>query len=229
MDFKDKYAFTKDENIRFARSNFAELIHTDARFEGVNTTLPQTKTILAGMGVSGVSIDDINVIIDLKRGWNFITSSKDALTLEYEQKINQIVAARDSLDPGNFREGQGSVYLGQGESFTPPDVDIKQERDFLLSTLSAQISTTDKALTVLYHNMRNQIFWDGNKRTAMLTANKIMIDGGAGLINVPLSKWENWNELISAYYKSGDMTEIKLWTYQNGIKGLDARKNKQMH
>lgn len=29
-------------------------------------------------------------------------------------------------------------------------------------------SATDKALTIMYHNMRNQIFWDGNKRSATL-------------------------------------------------------------
>ena len=87
------------------------------------------------------------------------------------------------------------------------------------------MTTTDKALTVMYHNMRQQIFWDGNKRTATLSANKIMIDGGAGLINVPLDKWDQWNELIANYYRTNDMTKIKQWTYDNGIQGLQIRAN----
>ncbi|MED7633863.1 UNVERIFIED_CONTAM: filamentation induced by cAMP protein fic, partial [Lactobacillus paragasseri] len=46
--YMDKYKFTVAENQRFARANFTKLVHTNARFEGVNTTLPQTQTIMDG-------------------------------------------------------------------------------------------------------------------------------------------------------------------------------------
>ena len=82
-------------------------------------------------------------------------------------------------------------------------------------------SITDKAMTLMYHNMRNQLFWDGNKRTATLAANKLMIDNGAGLINVPLNKWDKWNELISEFYLTGKMDKLKDWTYENGIQGIE--------
>ncbi|OQR18736.1 filamentation induced by cAMP protein fic, partial [Ligilactobacillus salivarius] len=52
--YEDRYHFTPAENKRFARSNFTKLVHTNARFEGVNTTLPQTQTIMDGMSVAGV-------------------------------------------------------------------------------------------------------------------------------------------------------------------------------
>lgn len=68
--------------------------------------------------------------------------------------------------------------------------------------------------------MRNQIFWDGNKRTATLAANKLMIDHGEGLINVLLYKWATWNNLIAEYYFNNDMHELKQWTYDNGSKEL---------
>lgn len=93
---------------------------------------------------------------------------------------------------------------------------------------NSQTTTTDKALTVMYHNMRQQIFWDGSKRTATLSANKIMIDGGAGLINVPLDKWDTWNELIADFYRTNDMNKIKHWTYDNAIQGLEIRADKKL-
>lgn len=52
----------------------------------------------------------------------------------------------------------------------------------------------------MYHNMRQQIFRVDNKRTATFSANKILIDSGAGLIKVPLDKWDKWHELITDYY-----------------------------
>lgn len=61
---------------------------------------------------------------------------------------------------------------------------------------------------------------DGNERTATLAANKVMIDHGAGLINVPLDKWDAWNDLISKYYLLGDTKELKDWTYANEIQGV---------
>lgn len=77
--------------------------------------------------------------------------------------------------------------------------------------------------------MRQQIFWGGNKRAATLSTNKIMIDGGAGLINVSLDKWDKWdkwNELTAAYYRTSDITKVKYWTYDNVIQGIDGRRNK---
>ena len=91
-NFPDKFHLTRDLNVRYARSNFTRLVHTNARFEGVNTTLPQTQTIMDGMGVDGVSLDDINVIVDLKRGWEYVTKDSGAYSLNVAKEINRLVS-----------------------------------------------------------------------------------------------------------------------------------------
>lgn len=220
--FQDQYDFTVDLNRRFAKQNLTRLVHTNARFEGVNTTLAQTQTIIDGMGVAGVSVRDIDIIKLLKQGWELIVTSDEPVSLELAKQINAIVARDEALFPGEFRTGRGSVTLTSGAEFVPPLVDLAVEQAFFEQLLNdPQRSATDQALTLMYHLMRNQLFWDGNKRTATLLANKWMIDHGAGLINVPLDRWGEWNELISNYYESGDMTTIKEWTYQYGIQGIE--------
>lgn len=221
MNYPDHFNMPGDTNIRFARQNFTNLVHTNSRFEGINTTLPQTQTIMDGLGVDGISIDDINTIVDLKRGWQYVTESKMPFSLDYEKQLNTIVADKDALIPGQIRSGQGGVNIGSDEQFTPPLVSEEKEKQYLEALMTATRSTTDKALTIMYHNMRQQIFWDGNKRTATLAANKVMIDGGAGLINVPLDKWGIWNTLLSDYYRTGDMQSIKDWTYDYGVQGVN--------
>ncbi|USS93500.1 Fic family protein [Fructilactobacillus ixorae] len=217
----DKYEFNLAENRRYAQDTLIQLVHTISRFEGVKTTLTQTKMIIDGMSVQGVPVADILTIVNLKRGWQYITNLSHPLDLQVEKEINRIVAAEDSLDPGSFRSGAGNVDLGLGKSFEPPLVNEKQEQVFLNKTLQdTSLSTTDRALTIMYHNMRNQIFWDGNKRSAVLAANKIMIDGGAGLINVPLTKWGKWTTLISNYYRTGKINKLKKWTYNHGVQGV---------
>lgn len=216
---------TVDQNRRYIRQNILNLVHTTSRFEGINTTLPQTKTIIDGLGVDGIPIDQINTIVDLKCGWQFITETNihENITLDFEKQINKIVADKDALIPGKLRTGEGGVNIGSEDYFVPPKVNENKEKQYLNDLLNLKTSTTDKALVLMYHNMRNQIFWDGNKRTATIAANKIMMNGGAGIINVPLNKWGEWNKLIANYYKTNDMKHLKEWTYHNGIQGIATK------
>ncbi|MCH3904317.1 MAG: Fic family protein [Lactobacillus sp.] len=227
--YPDKFHLTQEQNRRFANKNLVRLVFTNSRFEGLNTTLPQTQTIIDGMSAAGVSIDDTNVIVQLKRAWQYVIRENQPLSLTIEQNINLLVARYDSLDPGNFRTSNVSVELGksQGE-WQPPQLDLAAEGKFFSDLMNRNTSVTDKAITLLYHNMRNQLFWDGNKRTATLAANKLMIDHGAGLINIPLDKWDHWNKLISQYYLSGQMQTLKEWTYQNGIQGITLTSDDQL-
>ncbi|QNQ82662.1 Fic family protein [Lactobacillus sp. PV037] len=221
MKYPDLYHLTIDQNKRLAKQNITRLVYTNSRFEGLTTTLPQTQTIIDGMGVRGVSTDDIETILQLKRGWEFVINTSELPSVELEEKINKIVALHDALVPGEIRTGNSMVALTNDETFIPTIPNVEQEKNYLISILhSNNMSTTDKAMTVMYHDMRAKIFWDGNKRTATIFANKIMIDGGAGLINIPLDKWEEWNDLLSDFYQTNEMDQLKEWTYKNAIQGV---------
>lgn len=86
------------------------------------------------------------------------------------------------LVPGDLRQEQGEVNLGSAKFFDLPMIDEQKEQVFLRKTLAdSQTTTTDKTLAIMDSNMHQRIFWGGNKQTATLSANKVMIDGGAGL------------------------------------------------
>ena len=65
--------------------------------------------------------------------------------------------------------------------------------------------------------MRSQLFWDGNKRTSTIVANKIMIENGAGIIRVPDNKLEEFNKLLTEYYNTNNMEQISQFIYKNCI------------
>lgn len=69
--------------------------------------------------------------------------------------------------------------------------------------------------------MRKQMFIDGNKRVAMLFANRIMIDHGCGIITIAQDKQPTFYEKLSKFYESGDMKDLKEWIYENCIDGLN--------
>jgi len=69
--------------------------------------------------------------------------------------------------------------------------------------------------------MRSQLFWDGNKRTSMIVANKIMIKNGAGIIKVSDEYLEEFNKLLSDFYTTSNKQEIKEFIFKNCIEGIE--------
>ena len=72
----------------------------------------------------------------------------------------------------------------------------------------------------MLYGMRSQLFWDGNKRTSNICANKIMIENGAGIIKVPDNKIEEFNNLLKDFYDTNNRKEIEKFLYDNCIDGI---------
>ena len=72
----------------------------------------------------------------------------------------------------------------------------------------------------MLYGMRSQLFWDGNKRTSVISANKIMIENGCGIIKVPDNKLQEFNVLLSEFYTTNNNEKIKQFIYNNCIDGI---------
>lgn len=73
----------------------------------------------------------------------------------------------------------------------------------------------------MLYGMRSQLFWDGNKRTSTICANKIMIENGKGIIKVPDNKLQEFTILLSEFYNTNDNFQIKQFIYDNCIDGIE--------
>ena len=108
------------------------------------------------MSPAGVSINNLNVIVQLKRGWQYVIKENKELSLKIEQNINLLVARYDSLNPGSFRTGSVTVELGNDKGeWKSQELDYQSEVDFFNNLMQKDTSITDKAMTLMYHNMRN--------------------------------------------------------------------------
>jgi len=219
MKLADKYNLTVKENTFLVKKNLVALIQSNSKFEGISTTLPQTKTIVEGMGVSGVIIEAIGVIVNLKRGWEYVINSTDKFDNNLVKKINGIVARDDDIDSVAIRTGNIQISGVDYEPKIPTEEELIS--DINMYTHNESQSKTQNIIELMYKMMRKQYFWDGNKRTAILFANYYMIRNGLGVLNINEQQMEEFNELLSAYYNSNDMTVILRWTYDNCIYGID--------
>ena len=73
--------------------------------------------------------------------------------------------------------------------------------------------------------MRSQLFWDGNKRTSTICANKIMIENGCGIIKVPDNKLKDFTILLSEFYSTNKKETIKQFIFENCIDGIEFPKD----
>ena len=215
----NKYTLNERESRFLLKKSIVELIHANSRLEKVNTTFPQTKTIVEGMSVSGISIDDIQIILNLKNAYQYILNEQAPFTLEVAKKINSFVSYNESLDWGVVRYGDVGIHGVNDSTSIPVETDVAQHIETILS--NKLTSTTYRALKYMYYAMRTQIFWDGNKRSALIATNYIMLLNGNGILHIDESHLEVWNKLLSEFYETNNDEAIIEWTYNHCIFGIN--------
>jgi len=214
---ENKYNLTLEQNIFLAKRNIVDNIYANARMEGLNITFPQTKTILEGVNVPELKIDEIQCILNLRDAWKYLINNiNEEFNLEFICKINELVARNESISWGVLRNGNvqitGTEYI--------PDIPEKNSVNEEINKILQIENTTERAIEYMLYGMRSQLFWDGNKRTSIICANKIMIENGNGIIKVPDNKLEEFTILLSEFYSTNNKDKIKQFIYDNCIDGI---------
>jgi hypothetical protein len=211
--FPDKYHLSRKESVYLLKKNIVELVYNAGKFEGLNTTLLQTEEIIKYNRANNVAVDDVLTVVNLKRGFELLLNDVQEPLLETSKRINRIVAAEDALFPGEIRTGGVEVSTIQGR-YVPPMLTEDEVEDQYYKILSQEISETEKALRLFLFISKKQIFGDGNKRTALLTANKIMFSKGLGLLSIPETELAKFNNLLINYYNDGfPINELKILSF----------------
>ena len=219
---ENKYNLTREQNVFIAKRNIVDYIWKSANLEGIGVTYPETQAIYDGGIVNGLTVDNIIAINNLKYAWEFILENKDIKsdynTLCYIHKltVDKLVLEQHL---GKLRTTPVNIGGTTWKPDFPIESKIKEELEELLSEQDK--TTTEIAIEVMLYIMRRQMFIDGNKRVAMLFANKIMIDNGNGIISIAQDKQAEFYEKLIKYYESGIMDNLKIWIYENCIDGIN--------
>lgn len=218
MRFTDKYNLTPEQSIFLAKKKWDENVYCGMKMENRAVTFPQTRTILNGVNVPNVLIDDIQAILNMRDAWKFLLSTvNEPVTLEYMCKLNEYIARNESLEWGKLRTGTVGI---SGTEYVPPIPKQEQVEQELEEILNTDTSSTEKALSAFVWGTRGQFFWDGNKRTSLTLANKILIASGSGILTITDKYMEQFNTLLLDYYNTGKSDELKNFLYENAIQGI---------
>ena len=161
----------------------------------------------------------------MKYAWKFILENdslaNDINTLYY---LHKLVCDKLVLEQNLGKLRTTPVNIG-GTSWQPNfpfESKIKEDLEEILKQEEA--SKTEIAIEIMLYVMRSQMFIDGNKRVAMLFANKLMIDNGCGIITISIENQPIFFEKLIKFYETGDNVDLKNWLYETCIDGIDLNR-----
>lgn len=195
---------TREQNIFLAKKTFVELVYNTAYIEGCNVTFPQTQTIIDGAMVNGVTVDDIQTVLNLRDAWRFCIETVDAeLTLGYICEINEYISRNESLQWGVLRNGR--VGVGDFIPSVPEKENVLKE----LERIGSIKEPVERALDYFAYGCKQQLFWDGNKRTSTIVASKILIEAGEGILTIGKENAEEFNTVLYNWYLKDELQPLK--------------------
>ena len=195
---------TREQNIFLAKKIFVELVYNTAYIEGCNVTFPQTQTIIEGAVVNGVTVNDIQTVLNLRDAWRYCIENIDApLNLEYVCKINEFVSRNESLQWGALRTGT----VGVGDFI--PLIPVKEKVIEELNRIMKINDDIERAVEYFAYACKQQLFWDGNKRTSTIVASKILIESGNGILTIGKDNAEDFNTTLNNCYLYDELQPLK--------------------
>ncbi|WP_448874570.1 Fic family protein [Desulfobulbus propionicus] len=189
------------------------LVYDAVNLEGIAMTLPEVQTILDGVTVGGHTISDQNIVINQAKAWMYLFKLLDEQRFEFSKPIalelHNIAAEKEAFTWGVFRSG--NVTIG-GTDYEPPSSD-KLDQIWHQTELEIQRinDVYDRAIAAFLHMARAQFFWDVNKRMGRFMMNGILLNEGYPVINVPVKKQLEFNELMLDFYSSNEMNKMNIF------------------
>lgn len=219
---KNKYKMSQEENIFIAKRMLVDAVYKSANLEGIAVTFAQTIDILNDVNVENIKPSEIGKVCCLRDAWNYIINNINTnLDLAFIEELHQFVT-KTELDYKYVGTIRTEDVLISGTSWRP-EIPNPEILHIQLMDLVKIDNNTDRALSIMLWIMRNQIFKDGNKRVAMLVANKILIENGCGIISVPVELDGTFKSRLVQYYESNNMIDLKQWLYDNCIDGVNPQ------
>ncbi len=188
---------TMKQNILLARKYIKENVFYLMRFESENVTFPDIEAIASNMKPDETNDGfDIMVTKNLMSGWKYILESPENCDLELLKKINGIIAKDQALEWGVLRTGKTSV---SGTDYVPTVPTRKSITNLIDQTLDLN-NIYESSAKLVVKLIKAQPFFDGNKRSAFLFVNRILIENSKGVLVVTTKNFKEFSILLNNYY-----------------------------
>lgn len=220
MVIADKFDMSQEENIFCAKRVLVDSIYKQANLEGIAVTYAQTEDILNNVNVNSITPNEINKVCCLKDTWQYVLDNVNVpVDLVFIETVHELVARFD-VDYKYLGKFRVEDVMISGTDWRPELPDAESVLQSLKEVQESEY-VTDRALKTGLVLMRMQPFKDGNKRVGSFAINKILIENGKGLFNVPVKLDGQFKQLLVEYYETGNWDNILLFMQENCLQGVN--------
>lgn len=202
-------------NKRFVEKIEIDFIHTSAKIEGNEYSISETMRLLESKKpISSKSIDDANMILNLKDAWDYMLNNDLKITKQSIREIHTLLSQR--LLPINQQGCVRTIDVAiAGSNYKPLNnpLELEMQMDKLLDVYDSIQNPYDRAIYIHNNLAYLQYFSDCNKRTARIMQNLSLKNSNKMLM---ILNTENEEETTIAY------KDALLEYYKNGSHRLSA-------
>ncbi|NGN92929.1 hypothetical protein G5C66_09295 [Nocardioides sp. KC13] len=186
------------------RAHLPELVWNAARLEGNSFTLPEVRTLLAGVTVGDHPAGDERQVLALGEAYaalrDLVGYGRFHIDKSISDRLNRIVARHESPDAGRFR-GEGTLRRGGSELLRTRFAGL-QER--IAETGDPRL----QALIYFCSAACTRFYTAGNNRTALLMMTGILISNGFDAITIPGVRRLELDHALDTLVATDDATEL---------------------
>lgn len=219
-----KTEINKRKAIFKAKKMLPEYVFDTSQLENNPITFPEVKTLIDGITIGGHKISDVEQILNIKNTWSmlleFIKNNKFVVTKEMFNKVNDIIAREEAIEWGKFRNGRVSI-AGTKKYKAPEFNELNNIFDSEIDLILSGFNPIEQAIRIFLWGALNQFYWDGNKRTARIIANGVLIDNGIGIFNIKTDDILEFNSLMVDFYETQIADDIVKFLYEKCIDFID--------
>ncbi|BAP55887.1 filamentation induced by cAMP protein fic [Thioploca ingrica] len=181
---------------------FPEYVWNTVYLEDNPFTFPEVQTLLEGITVGGHRIEDQQQVLNQSNSLNRLLTLVKQQTFALDKstfcQLHSLVAFEEALEWGIFRTGTVKIA---GTEYQPPPAE-QLDRIFTegIEYLKAMDNPLERGIALFLFGSLNQFFFDGNKRTARLMMNGVLLSHGIDAINVPAKQKLEFNQTMIAFY-----------------------------
>lgn len=214
----------KNKAIFKAKKMLPEYVFDTSQLENNPITFPEVKTLIDGISIGGHKISDVNQVLNIKNAWLMILetvkNNKFDVTKELFHKVNSLIAREEALCWGKFRNG--SVGIAGTKIYKAPNYEeLDSIFDSELTAVLKGFSPAEQALRIFLWGALNQFYWDGNKRTARIISNGILLNSGLGIFNIKSEDILEFNCLMIDFYETKTADDIIKFLSEKCIGYID--------
>lgn len=170
-----------------AKRMLPEYIFDIAQLENNPLTFPEVKTLNDGVTVGGHKITDVEQILNIIDAWHLVLEAVKTNTFNITKDMFCMVNAR---------------IVGTNTCSSCKDAELDKTFDRELPIVLGRNNKVEQAIHLFIWAALNQFYWDGNKRTARLMANGILLKAGYGVLNIGVKDILEFNTLMTDFCKT---------------------------